>query len=361
MAAWLVAMCSGFEVIGQPNTNADAAPVAIDSFEAQLLASLPVYQPGQPVSGTIRVWGHGNVKIPWMRQLMMFWEDGFRRYHPGVKVQYEMHGTSSAIPSLFMGLGDLSILGEEIDPAAVAVFEKVKHHPPVGIEIMTGSLDVRNFDFAQTIFVHKDNPVSRLTLAQLDAIFGTEHRRGLSNIRKWGQLGLTGEWADKPINPYGWSYDNDYWNLYLQDAIFNGSHRWNSDLKGFAHIYNSDGTIYDAGQQILEALTTDRYGIAISNLRYMSPQMHVKPLAIATGDGGPYYLPTKENLILRKYPLTRIIPVVIDRQPGMPIDPKVKEFLRYILSREGQESVVKDGRYLPLNKEAIALQLKKLE
>ena len=173
------------------------------SFESKIVESIPHYQPEQSVSGVIRLWGHGNVKLPWMKQLVSFWEEGFKRYHPNVTVQYEMHGTSSAIPALFTGVGDLAILGEEIDPAAAAAFEKVKHYPPLGIEILTGSLDVRNFDYAQMFFVHRDNPISKLTLAQLDAIFGNEHRRGLENIRTWGQLGLTGEWADKPIHAGG--------------------------------------------------------------------------------------------------------------------------------------------------------------
>jgi len=119
------------------------------------------------------------------------------------------------------------------------------------------------------------------------------------------------------------------------------------------------GTIYDHGQQILDALAQDRYGIAVSNLRYANP--NVKAIALASEAGGPYYEASKENLIERKYPLTRIIPAVIDRRPGMPIDPKVKEFLRYILSREGQEAAVRDGRYLPITKETVAEQLKKLD
>jgi phosphate transport system substrate-binding protein len=106
-------------------------------------------------------------------------------------------------------------------------------------------------------------------------------------------------------------------------------------------------------------LAKDRYGIAVSNLRYANPE--VKPVALGLDPAGPYYEASKENLIERKYPLTRIIPIVIDRQPGKLIDPKVKEFLRYILSREGQEAVVRDGRYLPLTREAVATQLKKLD
>jgi phosphate transport system substrate-binding protein len=354
IAAFLIPSFFCFSAIGKPS----ASRASDTSFESRVVETIPRYQPEQTVSGVIRLWGHGNVKLPWLKQLVGFWEDGFRRYQPGVRIQSELHGTSSAIPALFTGVGDIAILGEEIDPAAVAAFERVKHYPPVGIEIMTGSLDVRNFDYAQMFFVHKDNPIHRLTLAQLDAIFGYEHRRGLNNIRTWDQLGLTGEWKNKPITPYGWKIDDSF-GIFLESALLNGSHRWNCALMEYAHIYRPDGTIYDHGQQILDALAKDRYGIAVSNLRYANP--NVKPLALGLDVAGPFYEASKENLIERKYPLTRIIPAVIDRRPGMPLDPKLKEFLRYILSREGQEAVVRDGRYLPLTKEAVAEQMKKLE
>ncbi len=272
---------------------------------AQTLESLPHYQPHQKVSGTIRVWGHGSPKRDFMGQLMKYLAEGFRRYQPGIQIENRMYGTASAIGALYTGVADMSILGEEIHAPAAAAFERVMHYQPLEIEIATGSLDVRNFDYAHVFFVHKDNPISRLTLTQLDAIFGSEHRRGPRNIRTWGELGLTGEWVNKPITPYGWRLDDDF-ATYLQDALLVGSHKWNCDLREFRHITNPDGTIYDHGQQILDALAKDRYGIAVSNLRYINAD--VKPLALAVNDGEPFYEATKENLIQRKYPFTRIIP-----------------------------------------------------
>ena len=322
------------------------------------LSELPQYRPEQKVSGTIRLWGHGSLKRDFMGRLVKYWQEGFARHQPEIQFEYKMYGTASSIGALYAGVGDLAIRGEEIYPFEIAAFERVLHYPPLGIEIATGSLDVQNMDYAQIVFVHKDNPISKLTLAQLDAIFGYEHRRGLSNIRTWGPLGLKGEWADQSIHVYGWRIDDDF-STFLQNAVLEGSHKWNCDLKEFARITKPDGSVYDSGQQILDALATDRYGIGVSNLRYVNPQ--VKPLALALRDGGPYYAATKENLIERKYPLTRVIPAFINRAPGKPVDPKVKEFLRYILSREGQEDIVRDGGYLPLSREAILEQLKKLE
>lgn len=338
-----------------------AAPVpATDpaSIEARTVAPFPPYRPLETVTGVIRVQGHGHVTRKWLEHLLNLWESRFRRFHPGVSLQQDMKGTSSAIPSLFTGAGDIAILGEEIDPAAAEAFRRVKGYEPTVIEIATGSLDVRNFDYAQQFFVHKDNPLERLTLVELDAIFGLEHRRGPANVRTWDQLGLGGDWAQKPINPYGWRIDDSF-GFFLQQTLLKGSHRWNNALRDYVHIYNAGGTIYDHGQQILDALRADRYGIAVSNIRYANSD--VKPLAIAVAPGQPYVQATKETLIDRSYPLTRIIPAVIDRAPGRPIEPRVREFLRFLLSREGQEAINIDGRYLPLSAESAAVERTKLE
>src|SRR5260370_22837444 len=273
-----------------------------------------------------------------------------------MRIENRRSGTAAAVARLTRGVPDRTIAGEEKQPPAAAAFERVMHYPPLKIQIATGSLDVRNFDYAHVFFVHQDNPLSKLTLTDLDAIFGSEHRRGPRNIRKWGDLGLTGEWQDKSITPYGWRIDDDF-ATYLQDELLLGSHRWNCDLREFRHISNPDGSIYDHGRQILDALAKDRYGIAVSNLRYMNA--YVKPLALAVTDGSPYYEANKDNLIQRKYPFSRIIPAFINRAPGKPVDPKVKEFLRYILSYEGQQDIVREGGYLPVNQESIREQLKK--
>jgi phosphate transport system substrate-binding protein len=324
----------------------------------QTLESLPRYQPQQKVSGVIRIWGHGSPKHDFMGKLMKSWEDGFRKFQPAIRIDNRMYGTASAIGALYTGVADLTILGEEIHAPAEAAFERVMHYQPLEIDIATGSLDVRNFDYAHVFFVHKDNPLSQITLAQLDAIFGSEHRHGPRNIRRWGELGLTGEWRDQPITPYGWRIDDDF-ATYLEDALLGGSHKWNCDLREFKHVNNPDGSVYDHGQQILDALARDRFGIAVSNLRYMNG--NVKALAIGTTSGGTFYEANKANLIQRKYPFTRIIPAFVNRTPGKAVDPKVKEFLRYILSYEGQQEIVREGGYLPLNDASVREQLRKLE
>jgi phosphate transport system substrate-binding protein len=269
-----------------------------------------------------------------------------------------MYGTASAMGALYTGKGDIAILGQEIYPFETVAFKQAKHYPPLGIEIATGSVDVRNFDFAIGVFVNENNPLSQMTLDQIDKAFAWHEGGKTNNIETWGQLGLTGEWADKPIHLYGW-YESDIFSTFVEHAALKDSHRWRCGLKQYAHIHRPDGTIYDSGQQILDDLSHDPYGLALSNVRYLKGT-DTKPLALAHTAAGPYYAATKDTLIDRQYPLGRIIPAEIDRVPGQPVDPKVKEFLRYILSREGQEDIVRNGKYLPMQPEAARRELEKL-
>jgi phosphate transport system substrate-binding protein len=363
---WFGIFCGGVTIgvatLGETISPATAeqdteAGRALDP-EHRALAGLPHYEPQEAVSGTIRLWGHGAPILDFMGMLVKSWEEGFQKFQPGVRFEYDMYGTASAMGALYAGKGDIAILGQEIYPFETVAFERAKHYPPTEIEIATGSVDVRNFDFAIGVFVNKDNPLSRLTLQEIDAIFAYHEGGTATNIETWGQLGLTGDWADKPIHLYGW-YEADIFSTFVERAALQGSHQWRCGMKEYKHIHRTDGTIYDSGQQILDDLAKDRYGMALSNLRYMKDDA-VKPLELARSAAGPYYAATKETLINRQYPLGRIIPAEIDRKPGQPVDPAVREFLRYILSREGQEDIVRNGKYLPMQPEAAKRELEKL-
>ena len=332
-------------------------PAASDPA-VRFVDSLPLYAPLKRVNGTVKLWGHGSFKRDFMGRLVSLWIDRFHQHQPEVRFVYQMYGTASAIGALYTGVGNLAILGEEISPDATLAFRRAKGYAPTGIPIATGSLDVNFFDYAHMIFVHRDNPIDKLTLADLEAIFGTEHKRGARNVRTWGDLGLTGEWATHRIEPYGWKVDDDF-ALFFREAVLEDSHRWNPDIHEYVHATRADGTQYDHGQRILDALALDRFGIAISNVRYANAQ--VKPVALAREPGGPYHLATIASLIAQDYPLVRIIPAFVDRAPGRPLQPAVREFLRFILSREGQQALLQESGYLPLGSEAIRQALVKLQ
>src|SRR6266496_797306 len=315
---------------------------------AQKANSLPHYQAGQRMSGTIRIWGNDR-----METLMKYWQEGFRKDQPNVRFDTNLIGTGTGMAGLYTSVADVAVMGRDATPSEIMAFEWVFRYKPLGVEVATGSLDVPGKGFAVAVFVNKDNPLSKLTLAQLDAIFGSEHLRGPRNIRTWGDLGLTGGWKDKPINPYGYDTETNTGSFFKR-LVFNGSDKWNCDLKEFADLTKPNGALSDASDQILGALAHDRYGIAYANLRYANRL--VKSIALAPTDDAPYYEPIKLNLIQRKYLLTRGASIYINREPGKPINPTVKEFLRYILSQEGQQAVAREGDFLPLSEETVREQ-----
>ena len=318
---------------------------------------LPIYSPQQTVSGTIRIWGHGAEGKDFIRTLVLNWEAGFQKYQPNVQFDNQLMGTASAIGALYTGTGDLALLGREIWPDEIQAFREVLHYPPLGMEITTGSYATRNKDFALIVYVHTDNPLSRLTLSQVGRIFGC-HTDEAANIRSWSQLGMTGEWAKKPIHVYGFEISRGF-GFYMEQTVFHGSSKWNPDMVEIGDQHLPTGKLLDAGKRILDALANDPLGIAYSSALYANDK--VKPIALAIRDSGPYVEPTLETVQNRSYPLTRVIPMFLNRKPGRPVDPKVKEFLRYILSQQGQDAVAQDRGYLPLTPEVVRTQLQKLQ
>jgi phosphate transport system substrate-binding protein len=335
-----------------------AGAAMLGAPELRFLAELPEYAPERRVGGTISLWGHGSFKHRFMPALVGAWYERFTRHHPGVELDYRMYGTASAIGALYTGAGNLAILGEEISPAAARAFRRARGYPPTGVEIATGSLETDFFDYAHMIFVHRGNPVRGLSLPQLDAVFGAENLRSPHPIRTWDGLGLTGEWAGRRIRPHGWRTDVDF-ALFFSERVLGYSHRWNSDIREYVHIQRADGSQYDHGRQILDALAGDHSGIAISNIRYQRPEVRVVPLSWS--DGGRYVHPTVASLISQEYPLTRLIPAYVDRPPGEPLAPLLREFLRLVLSREGQRDLVRHSGYLPLGPAIRVRELTKLD
>ncbi|HJP68385.1 MAG TPA: substrate-binding domain-containing protein [Sphingomicrobium sp.] len=329
-----------FAALVSPVAAAPPAPAA------QALSTLPDYRPVRQVQGTIIIWGHGSSTRDFMGQLARRWIAEFQRMEPAVHFEYRMYGTSSAIGALAVGAGNLAILGEEISPAAERMFERIKGYKPTKIEIANGSLSTNYFDYAHQIFVNRANPLAKLDARQLEAIFGAEHRCTQRNIRTWGDLGLGGAWAHRQIHPYAWKTDTDF-ALFFRERILCGSHRWNPATSEVVPIKGADGTQYELGQQIIDSVARDPDGIGISNVRFRSSG--VKPLAIAWTREGPYVEASDSTLIDRSYALVRIVPAYVDRPPGKKVDPAVAEFLRFILSRQGQTALVEESGYLPLD------------
>jgi len=331
-----------------------ALPLLVSGQELNYLKDLKPYRPKQMVSGIIRNWG--NNYIP---SLMKAWEDGFQKYQPNVQFETKLLGTEAAIAGLYGGIADIAFLGRELYAPERHAFRGWFGYEPLEIEISSGSYATQHKTFSLEVFVHKDNPLTKLTLTQLDAVYGCELRQGAKvPIRTWGQLGLTGRWQQQPIHVYGYNFDTGMAG-YFRLVVLKNSAKWNVQLKDFDNGRAPNGEIINAGIYILRALAKDPYGIAYANILYTNPD--VKTLALARKEGEPYYEPTKANVWERNYPITRYTTLVINRPPGKPVEPRIEEFIRYILSRDGMAAVVRDGAYLPLTERLIKEQLRKLD
>jgi phosphate transport system substrate-binding protein len=197
------------------------------------------------------------------------------------------------------------------------------------------------------VFVHQTNPLARLTLKQLDAIFGAEHLRGGGNIRRWDELLAEAGWKGRSIHVYGPPLD-DVAALFIRTRVLRDSRKWNPFYREIPAGWGA----------VLASVARDPDGIAFAPL--MPGNVRTRPVALAVDDNGMSYPLTSQTVTARTYPLTRVMTVALDRKPGQPLDPKVREFLRYILSREGQEAVARDGAYLPLSAECAQQQLRRL-
>ena len=343
------------------------------------LSDLPAYAPQGKVSGTIRLWGSnyivdGNVGD--------YWEKAFQKFHPGVKLEYHMLTTRAAIPALTLDVGDLGI-SRKIKTEELQLFQRYKNHDPLEIIVATGSYNVTGWNPAFGIVVSRDNPLTKITFEQLDGIFGAERLGGWvgtdwhpefsrgpeKNIRKWGQLGLTGEWADKEIIPYGLNQRYSQAGTF-SDRILQGSDKWNERLRIYANYVgdpNTAGASMGFGalkRGLNDDLKKDRYGIAyVASPVGANLPAECKLLEVAEKSDGPAYAYTLENIRSRKYPFHDEIYAYADAdaKAGKPMDPKVREYLRFIVSRDGQAEIMRDGKYLPLTAEVSRAQLKKLE
>ncbi len=315
---------------------------------------LAPYQPPENHTRTIRIWGDRHMEV-----LAQAWARAYRATHPDISFEIKMLGNGTAMPALYLGRTDIALFGRDLIVTDNDGFAHVLKYNPLRVELGTGSLDAPGKATALALFVHCDNPLALLTLQQVDAIFSARRRRGApAAIRTWGDLGLTGEWADRPIQLYA-DDTQSMTALFFQRVALGNSRMMNWEhFTEFKDIRRPDGTVIDAAQQSATALHADRYGLAVSNLHYLDP--HVKPVALAVQAGGPYYLPTRQNLITRRYPLAREIFACANQPPGRPLDPKVRDFLRYILSHDGQHVLAQDGDYLPLTPEAAGVELEKI-
>lgn len=297
----------------------------------QVDSAIPSYVPKRKVSGNL-----SSVGSDTMNNLMTLWAEAFRKFHPAVRVQVEGKGSSTAPAALIAGTAQLGPMSREMKDSEVdAIVAKYGFEPTM---IVT-ALDVL------AVYVHKDNPLTSLSLPELDAIFSKTRRLGFGrDITTWGQLGLSGEWAAKPISLYGRNAASGTYGYFKDHALGGG------DFKDT--VKEQPGSA-----SVVQGVSEDRYGIGYSGIGYATSG--VKALALAKKPGDKAYVPNYEDALDKTYPLSRPLYIYVVQDPRKPLDPLVEEFLRFVLSRQGQEVVIKDG-YLPLTAKMVAEELAKL-
>ncbi|MDD3180576.1 MAG: substrate-binding domain-containing protein [Opitutaceae bacterium] len=253
-------------------------------------------------------------------------------------------------------------------------FEAVYNHPITGISVATGSYNIHGWSPAFIIVVNRENPLTQISMKQLDGVFGTARNGGYvgsvwhteypysrgpeENIRTWDQLGLTGEWAGKPIHVGGQTVRAGA-STNFNDMILRGSGQWVDGYRGYANHISSGGDLVSWAQEARQYVAKDRYALFCVSPNSIGPEL--KELAVQAYEGGPYVTRTLETVHDRTYPLFNQQFFYLNRNPGQPVEPKAYEFLHYILSQEGQDCIQREGRYLPLTAAVVREQLRKLD
>jgi phosphate transport system substrate-binding protein len=305
-------------------TAANAEKVKVDS-------KLPAYKATSGVSGNLNSIGSDT-----LNNLMTYWAEGFKKKYPNVNIQIEGKGSSTAPPALIAGTAQLGPMSRMMKGKEIEDFEKKYGFKPTKVGVALDSL---------AVFVNKDNPVKSLSLDEVDAIFSKNRKRGLPEITTWGQAGATGAIASKPISIFGRNSASGTYGYFKEHTLKNGD-------------YKNSVKEQPGSASVVEGVAKDIAAIGYSGIGYATSG--VKALALSDKKGGEVYEANNANVLSGKYPLSRMLYIYVAKKPGQPMPKVAEEFLKFALSKEGQEIVVKDG-FDPLPAKVAAEQLKSLK
>jgi phosphate transport system substrate-binding protein len=281
-------------------------------------ALLP-YKASPGVSGNVNSIGSDT-----LNNLMTLWAETFNKFYPNVKIQIEGKGSATAPPALIAGTAQLGPMSRPMKGTEMDQFEKRFGYKPVAVRVAVDAL---------AVYVNKDNPIKCMTMAQVDAVFSKSRRYGYrEDIKTWGQLGLTGEWASRPLSIYGRNSASGTYGFFKEHALKNGD-------------YKDEVKEQPGSASVVQGVTVDRYGIGYSGIGYATAGVRAVPLAAR--EGAKCFDAVPDNAYSGDFPLSRFLYVYVNRAPGKALDPITREYLRLVLSREGQDVVIKDG-YFPI-------------
>lgn len=296
--------------------------------QVKLDQELPLYAPTSGISGNLNSVGSDT-----LNNLMTLWAEGFQKAYPNVKIQVEGKGSSTAPPALIAGTAQLGPMSREMKATEIDEFEKKFGYRPLAVKVAIDAL---------AVYVHKDCPLESLSMQKVDAIFSKGRKGGYAeDLASWGQLGLTGDWAERPLSLYGRNSASGTYGYFKEHAI------WKGDFKD--SVKEQPGSA-----AVVQGIASDLYAMGYSGIGYRTSE--VKALKLSPKEGVAAISTDPENVYAGKYPLARFLYVYVKRAPNSPMDPLTREFLRFVLSKEGQEIVIKDG-YLPMTAKLAAQAL----
>jgi phosphate transport system substrate-binding protein len=287
--------------------------------QVQVDPKIPPYRSVGGVSGNVKSIGSDT-----MNNLAALWAEGFRKFYPSVQVEIEGKGSTTAPPALISGSAHFGPMSRPMKQGEIDQFEAKFGYKPTGVPT---SIDML------AVYVHKDNPIKSLTMQQLDAIFSKNRKAGSENdIKTWGDLGLTGEWADKPISLYGRNSASGTYGYFKEHVLLNGDYK--------------DAVKEQPGSSsVVQGVASDKYAMGYSGIGYKTADVRAVPLAKTARSKEIEAIP--DNAYRGEYPLARLLYIYVNYKPNSQLDPLRREFIKYILSKEGQEDVIKDG-YIPI-------------
>jgi phosphate transport system substrate-binding protein len=294
--------------------------------------TLKDYKKVAGVGGTLKSIGSDS-----LNNLMTLWQEGFGKEYPNAVIEIEGKGSGTAPPALISGTAQFGPMSRPMKSVEIDDFEKKYGYKPSSMRVAVDSL---------AVFVHKDNPIKCLSLAQVDAMFSKSRQQGAKqDIKTWAQVGLTGEWANQPVSMYGRNSASGTYGYFKEVALANG------DFKD--SVKEQPGS-----SAVVQAIASDKFAIGYSGVGYKTADVRIVP--ISATDGGTCVEANMENAYSGEYPITRFLYVYLNKKPGTKLDPLRGEFVKYVLSKQGQLGVVKDG-YYPIPAAVIAEDLKTLE
>ncbi|MDX1320331.1 MAG: phosphate ABC transporter substrate-binding protein PstS family protein [Oceanospirillum sp.] len=298
---------------------ASAVTATTANAAAEVDPKLPTYQKASGVSGNL-----SSVGSDTLANLMTLWAEEYKRTYPNVNIQIQAAGSSTAPPALTEGTANLGPMSRKMKDKELEAFENRFGYKPVPVPVAIDAL---------AVFVHKDNPIKGLSIEQVDAIFSSTRKCGApAEAKKWGDLGLTGAWANRDIQLYGRNSVSGTYGYFKKKALCKGD---------FKNSVNEQ----PGSASVVQSVSTSINAIGYSGMGYKTSSVRAVPLA--KKEGQPYYEADNDNAISGKFPLSRFLYVYVNKKPNQPLQPLEREFIKMVMSKQGQEVVVKDG-YVPL-------------